>query len=53
LNWRDGLVRDLDLVLVGDVRFLDRPAASGAGFGQGRLVGLVDVRGGLAMGLGP
>src|SRR5262249_24035754 len=40
------------LVLVRDVRFLDRPAASGAGFGEGCFVGFVDVGGGLAMGLG-
>jgi hypothetical protein len=26
----DGAARDLDLVLVGDVGFLDRPAAAGA-----------------------
>jgi hypothetical protein len=48
----DGAARDLDLILVGDVGLLDGPAASGAGFGQGRFVGFVDVRGGLAMGLG-
>ena len=48
----DGAARDLDLVLVRDVGLLDRPAASGAGFGQGCFVGFVDVGGGLAMGLG-
>jgi hypothetical protein len=44
--------RDLDLELLSDVGFVEWAAAVGAGFGQGRLVGLVDVRGGLAMGLG-
>ena len=48
----DGAARDLDLVLVRDVRFLDGPAASGADFGQGCFVGFVDAGGGLAMGLG-
>ena len=49
----NGLARDLDLVLVGDMRLLDRPAAVGAGPGQARLVDLVDVGRGLPMGLGP
>ena len=48
----DGLARDLDLILVGNVGFLDGPAASRASIGQGRLVGLVDVGGWLPMGLG-
>ena len=50
----DGLARDLDLVLLGYVRLVERAAAVGAGVGQGRLVDLVDlVRGGrLAVGLG-
>jgi hypothetical protein len=48
----DGAARDLDLVLARDVGCLNGPAASGAGFGQGRFVGFVDVRGGLTMGLG-
>src|SRR5262249_6440076 len=46
----DRAARDLDLVLVGDVRFLDRPAAAGARLGQWRLVDFVDVRGCLSMG---
>jgi hypothetical protein len=48
----DGAARDLDLVLVRDVGFLDRPAAAGARLGQGRLVDFVDMRGWLPMGLG-
>jgi hypothetical protein len=48
----DGAARDLDLVLVGDVGFLDRAAAAGARLGQGRLVDFVDVGGWLPMGLG-
>jgi hypothetical protein len=38
----NGLARDLDLVLVGDVGFLDRPTADRASIGQGCLVDLVD-----------
>ena len=48
----DGAARDLDLVLVGDVGFLDEPAATWAGIGQGCLVDFVDVGGWLPMGLG-
>src|SRR6516162_10490837 len=48
----DGAARDLDLVLVGDVGFLDRPAAAGAGPRQRGLVDFVDVGGWLPMGLG-
>ena len=50
----DGLARDLDLELLGDVGFVERAAAVGAGVGQGRLVDLVDLFGRrrLAMGLG-
>jgi len=50
----NGLPRDLDLVLLGDVRFVEGPAAVGAGVWQGRLVGFVDLVGGrrLAVGLG-
>jgi hypothetical protein len=49
-----GLARDLDLELVGDMRFVERAAAVGAGVGQGRLVDLVDLLGAgrLAVGLG-
>src|SRR5262249_39546779 len=39
----DGLARDLDLELLGDVGFAERAAAVGAGVGQGRLVDLVDL----------
>ena len=43
----DGLARDLDLELLGDVGFVERTAAVGAGVGQGCLVDLVDLlRGG-------
>src|SRR5690349_14798455 len=50
----DGLARDLDLELLGDVGLVERAAALGAGAGQGRLVDLVDLIGAgrLAMGLG-
>jgi hypothetical protein len=50
----DGLARDLDLELLGDVRLVERAAAVGAAVRQRRLVNLVDlVRGGrLAVGLG-
>jgi hypothetical protein len=41
----DGAARDLDLVLVGDVGFLDGPAAAGAGPRQRCLVDFVDVGG--------
>src|SRR5262249_2587449 len=41
----DGAARDLDLVLVGDVGSLDRPAALGAGPRQRCLVDFVDVGG--------
>src|SRR6266545_2880841 len=51
----DGLARDLDLELLGDVRLVERTAAVGAAVRQGRLVNLIDlVRGGrLAVGLDP
>jgi hypothetical protein len=48
----DGAARDLDLVLVGDMGFLDRPAALGAGLRQRCLVDFIDVGGWLPMGLG-
>jgi hypothetical protein len=50
----DGLARDLDLELLGDVGFVERPAAVGAEVRQGRLVDLVDLFGAgrLAVGLG-
>jgi hypothetical protein len=50
----DGLARDLDLELLGDVGFVQGAAAVGAHAGQGRLVDLVDLIGGgrLAVGLG-
>src|SRR5262249_27567639 len=50
----DGLARDLDLELPGDVRFAQGAAASGAGVGQVLLVDLVDLIGAgrLAVGLG-
>jgi hypothetical protein len=51
----NGLARDLDLELLGDVRMVERAAAVGAAVRQGRLVNLIDVvRGGrLAVGLDP
>jgi hypothetical protein len=50
----NGLARDLDLELLGDVRLVERAAAVGASMGQGRLVDLVDLFGArrLAVGLG-
>jgi hypothetical protein len=50
----NGLARDLDLELLGDMGFVERAAAVGADAGQGRLVHLVDLLGAgwLAMGLG-
>ena len=42
----DGLARDLDLELLGHVRFVERAAAVGAALGQRRLVDLVDLLGG-------
>jgi hypothetical protein len=50
----DGLARDLDLELLGDVGFVKGPATGGAGVGRGRLVDLVDLLGAgrLAVGLG-
>ncbi len=50
----DGLARDLDLELLGDVRLFERTAAVGAAVRQGRLMNLGDLVGGgrLAMGLG-
>src|SRR5262249_47030346 len=50
----NGLARDLDLELLGDVRFVERPAAVGAAVRQWRLVDLVDLfrAGRLAVGLG-
>jgi hypothetical protein len=49
----DGLARDLDLELLGDVGLVQGAAAVGAGVGQGRLVDLIDLVGGrwLAVGL--
>jgi hypothetical protein len=47
----DGAARDLDLVLVRDVGFLDRPAAAGANRGKGGLVDFVEVGRWLPMGL--
>jgi hypothetical protein len=51
----NGLARDLDLELLGDVRLVERTAAAGAAVRQGRLVNLIDlVKGGrLAVGLDP
>src|SRR5262245_58553022 len=46
----DGTARDLDLVLVRDVGFLDRPAVAGANRGEGCLVDFVDVGRWLPMG---
>src|SRR5262245_52755289 len=50
----DGLARDLDLVLLGDVGLVQGAAAVRAGVGQGCLVDLVDLFGArrLAVGLG-
>src|SRR5262249_34413297 len=50
----DGLARDLDLDLLGDVGLVQGAAAVGAGVGQGRLVDLVNLFGAgrLAVGLG-
>jgi hypothetical protein len=48
----NGAARDLDLVLAGDVGFLDGPAAAGAGLRQRGLVDFVEVGGWLPMGLG-
>jgi hypothetical protein len=50
----DGLARDFDLELLGDVGRVERAAAIGADLGQWCLVGLVDLFGGrwLAVGLG-
>src|SRR5262249_51235529 len=49
----DGLARDLDLVLLGDVRLVEQAAAVGAAVRQRRLVDLVDLFGAgwLAVGL--
>jgi hypothetical protein len=41
----NGLARDLDLELLGDVGLVERPAAVGASVWQGRLVDLVDLLG--------
>ena len=41
----DGLARDLDLELLGDVGLFERPAAGGADAWQERLVGFVDLVG--------
>src|SRR5206468_2382556 len=51
----DGLARDLDLVLLGDVGFVERAAAVGAAVRQQCLVDLIDLFGAgrLAVGLGP
>ena len=50
----DRLACDLDLVLLGDVRLVERAAAAGASVWQGRLVGLIDLVGlrWLAVGFG-
>ena len=50
----NGLARDLDLELLGDVSLVEGAAAVGADLGQRRLVDLVDLLGGrrLAVGLG-
>ena len=50
----DGLARDLDLELLGDVGLVEGAAAGEADVGQGRLVDLVDLFGAgrLAVGLG-
>ena len=50
----DGLARDLDMELLGDVRLVERAAAVGAAVRQGRLVNLVDLFGAgrLTMSLG-
>jgi hypothetical protein len=50
----NGLARDLDLELLGDMRCIERTAAVGAAVRQGRLVDLVDLlrAGRLAVGLG-
>jgi hypothetical protein len=50
----NGLARDLDLELLGDVRLVEGTAAVGADVGQGRLVNLVNLFGAgrLAVGLG-
>jgi hypothetical protein len=49
----DGLARDLDLILLGDVSLVEGAAAIGAGVGQGCLVDLVELFGAgwLAVGL--
>jgi hypothetical protein len=41
----NGFARDLHLELLGDVSFVQRAAAVGAAFGQGRLVDLIDLSG--------
>jgi hypothetical protein len=50
----NGLARDLDLELLGDMRFVEWPAAVGADARQRRLVNLVDLFGAgrLSVGLG-
>jgi hypothetical protein len=48
----NGASRDLDLVLVRDVGFLDWPAAAGANRGEGCLVDFVEMGRWLPMGLG-
>jgi hypothetical protein len=50
----DGLARDLDLELLGDVGFVERAAAVGASVWQGHLVGFIDLVGlrWLAVGFG-
>src|SRR5262245_28792957 len=51
----DGLARDLDLELLGDVGLVERAAAVGAALKQRRLVNLVDLFGAgrPALGFGP
>jgi hypothetical protein len=50
----DGLTRDFDLVLLGDVSLVERAAAVRANVWQGRLMGFIDLVGTrrLAVGLG-
>jgi hypothetical protein len=50
----NGLARDLNLELLGDVSLVERPAAVGTSVWQGRLVGFIDLVGlrWLAVGFG-
>jgi hypothetical protein len=49
---QQGLARDLDLELLGDVGFVEWAAAVGADLGQRCLVDLVDLFGGRGLALG-